>query len=273
MIDTHAHYGDRRFEAELDKILHDCQAAGVKKIINSLYVGSITRADQSMLYLEDRSSLGLANAYMREKLMPYEWISFTVGVHPNSVGENHPIWPKELRKMAAEERVVAIGETGLDYYYDNTLETKDLQIHWFREHIKIAEETALPLVLHMRDVGYDGVQILKEYSLLDSGDVHCFTGDWDMAKAYLDLGLYLGVGGKITRPGSEELREVVKRMPLDRMLLETDAPFVKPAGCTAKFNTSMELPKVVQAIAEIRGLSYDEVVHMTDENAKRLFRL
>lgn len=273
MIDTHAHYGDSRFEPELDELLEKCHRAGVEKIINSLFIGNTKKIENPLLQTEKDSAMWKANEKMREKLLPYEWIYFTVGIHPNSVSENHPNWVEELQKMAAEERVIAIGETGLDYHYNDSEDTKMLQNLWFRKHVELAEETSLPLVLHMRDVGYDGVQILRDYTLSDSGDVHCFTGDWDLAKAYLDMGLYLGLGGKITRPENEELRDVVKRMPADRMLLETDAPFVRPAGCTAKYNTSLELPKVIQAIAEVRNMSFEDVIRVTTENAKRLFRL
>lgn len=258
MIDTHTHYDHELFNTTREKILTDCHNSGIEYMINAA------------ISFE-------TNKTMREKLSKYPWISYGIGIHPSCVGETDEVrdamWECEIRKMADESGVVAIGETGLDYHNKNRDEVNPRQTFWFKKLLSIAEEKKLPVILHIREADEDGMEILKEFSLNDSGVVHCFKSDWKAAQFYLDKGLYLGIGGAVTHPKNIALRDAVQKIPLDRIVLETDAPYVKPLNCQSEVNTSLELPKVVQVLSELKGISCEEIIGKTTENAKRLFQL
>lgn len=258
MIDTHVHYDHNSFNKTREHLLEECQNAGIDWMVNA--------------------SIGFETNYtMREKLDKYPWIYYGIGIHPSRVGlpdlETDALWEEKIRTMTTAPRVVAIGETGLDYHHGKDDLIIEHQIYWFRKLLSIADENNLPLILHIREADLDAIEILKEYPLKDSGVVHCFNSGWNVAQFYLQKGLYLGLGGAITYPEKAELRDAVQKIPLERILLETDAPYVKPVDCQSTLNTSLELPKVVQAICELKGLSKEEVIQATTENAKRLFRI
>ncbi len=257
MIDSHAHYDYIKFDGDRDLILNACKEAGIDFIINP----AITME---------------SNDDMRKKLKEYPWIYYAIGLHPKRLGEwdnekNH-MWRQTLMRCVEDPKVIAIGEAGLDYSYELTEIQKIQQKYWFRCLLDLAEIKDLPLILHIRDAHEDAISILREYPLKQSGVVHCFAGDLETACIYVEeLGLYLGIGGKVTYPTEEALREAVEHIPLERILLETDAPFVKPKDCKGKRNTSLNLPEVVKAIAQLKGISEEKVVEVTTKNVQNLF--
>ncbi len=259
MIDSHAHYDYVKFDGDRDKILDACKTAGIDGVLNP----AIT--------IE-------SNFQMRKKLERYDWIYYAVGIHPKRLGEwdskKNCFWHDILENCVNEKHVVAIGELGLDYSQNPSDAEKLQQEYWFRSLLDLGKLKKLPLVLHIRDAHEDAISILREYPLEQSGVVHCFCGDLETARIYVEeLGLYLGIGGKVTYPTEEALRHAVTHIPLERILLETDAPFVKPKDCVGKRNTSLNLPVIVKEIAQLKGISEEEVVAVTMKNTKDLFQI
>lgn len=206
---------------------------------------------------------------MRALVEPYPQVSVSVGVHPNEVNRHEPE-VEELVALAADPRNVAIGETGLDYYRSEG----DLawQHQRFRNHIAAAKACGKPLIIHTREARADTLRILREEGARDVGGVlHCFTEDWDMASQALDLGFYISFSGIITFPGSDELRQVAARLPLDRMLIETDSPYLTPVPHRGRPNEPKYVTHVAQRIAELRSLEADTLVSATHDNFQRLF--
>lgn len=258
MIDTHAHYDHKRFDKNRHSLLSTFAEASIAAVINP-----------AMSFA--------SNAKMREELKPYPWIYYGAGIHPNWVCEGDPDEDEnraqQLRVFARDCRTVAIGETGLDYYRVTEPAQQRRQKDWFCRQIFLAKEQKLPLILHIRDADRDAVSILRTHAVSCTGVVHCFRGDFAAAKAYFDLGFLIGIGGSIAFPEETGFREAVKQIPMESILLETDAPFVRPRGYGGKSNTSMSLPIVVQEIAALKGCSGEDVVKMTTNNAVRLFHI
>lgn len=206
---------------------------------------------------------------MRALVEPYPQVSVSVGVHPNEVNRHEPE-VEELVALAADPRNVAIGETGLDYYRSEG----DLawQHQRFRNHIAAAKACGKPLIIHTREARADTIRILREEGAREVGGVlHCFTEDWDMASQALDLGFYISFSGIITFAGADELRQVATRLPLDRMLIETDSPYLTPVPHRGRPNEPKYVTHVAQCIAELRGLETDKLVSATYDNFLRLF--
>ncbi len=206
---------------------------------------------------------------MRALVAPYPQVSFSVGVHPN---ERPGALPEtgELLPLAGDPRVVAIGETGLDYYRSNG----DLgwQQERFRRHIAAARACAKPLIIHSRDAAADTLRILGEEGAQEVGGVlHCFTDTWETAEAAMDLGFYISFSGIVTFETAEELREVARRVPLDRLLIETDCPYLTPAPHRGRPNEPRYVARVAEVIAELRGLTPEAVARASGENFYRLF--
>lgn len=206
---------------------------------------------------------------MRALVEPYAQVSLSVGVHPNERPGAVPD-PAELLALAADPRVVAIGETGLDYYRSEG----DLawQQERFRRHIRVARACAKPLIIHSRDAAADTLRILGEEGAEAVGGVlHCFTDTWDTAKAAMGLGFYISFSGIVTYETAPELREVARRVPLDRLLIETDCPYLTPAPYRGRPNEPRFVARVAEVIAELRGLAPEAVARATGENFYRLF--
>lgn len=201
---------------------------------------------------------------------PFEDISISVGVHPNDKEREEPA-PETLVKMANHEKNVAIGETGLDYYRgEGDLEWQRSR---FRRHIRAARTSAKPLIIHTRAAREDTISIMKEEKARDAGGVmHCFTEDWEMARKALDMGFYISFSGIITFKTADELREVAKHVPLDRLLIETDAPYLAPVPKRGKPNVPAYVTYVAACIADIRGMDRDQVEETTTANFFRLFK-
>jgi len=252
IIDTHAHYDDEAFDEDRDTLLREMKDAGVTAIVNAA------------ASLKSTASTG-------RLVEQYPFVYGMAGVHPDEVGELNEETFSWLKKAAQKDKIIAIGEIGLDYYWDK--EQHDQQKYWFVRQLQLARELGLPVVVHSREAAQDTLDIVKEYASDLICDIHCFSYGVEMAREYLNRGHYLGVGGVVTFKNGRKLKEVVEYMPLDRLLLETDCPYLAPVPYRGKRNSSLYLPHVVDAIAQIKGVSPEKVVEVTCDNAKRFYRL
>lgn len=255
IFDSHCHIDTEKFDRDRAAVIDRAHESGVRRMI---VIGAGSGVDAC------RRGVGLA------KEVDQMWAS--VGIHPHNAGTAEPWMMEVIEELCAEPEVVAIGETGLDYYY--TYSTPQEQQKSFREFIRLALKVDLPLILHVRDAHEDARRILDEEGAAKVGGVvHCFTGTPDDAEKYVEMGFHLGIPGIVTfrRPGS--LPKVVEDTPLDRILVETDSPFLAPTPYRGKRNEPAYVVHVVEKIAEIRELPVDEVARITTENTNRLFGL
>ena len=251
--DTHAHLNHERFRDDLAAVADRARRAGVTRVVNVGYDLESSRA-----------ALQLARAHADM------WA--TCGVHPHDAARLAPGDVEQLKALAREQRVVAIGETGLDFYRD--LSPREVQARVFRALIAVALGLELPLVIHVRDAHEEALRIVEGEGAGRVGGVfHCFSGDWSAAQRCLEAGFHIGVDGPVTYPRSEELRDVVAHVPLDRLLLETDCPYLPPQSRRGKRNEPGLLPEIAQGVAEVRGLSVGAVAEATTANADGLFVL
>ncbi|MEW6183876.1 MAG: TatD family hydrolase [Bacillota bacterium] len=250
LIDTHCHLNDRLFDKDRLAVLQNAGAAGVEKIIN---VG----------YDIDSSEEGaaLADSFLG--------IYAVVGVHPHDAANVPQDYLERLKRLARKTKVLAIGEIGLDFYRD--LSPRVIQQKVFTEQLGLACEAGLPVVIHCRDALTAVYDILFREAMKLSGVMHCFSGNWEEAERFLALGFYISIAGPVTFAKNGKLAEVVRRAPLERLLLETDAPYLAPAPHRGKRNEPAYLVHTARRTAEIRGLSLDAVAAATAENARRLF--
>jgi TatD DNase family protein len=254
LIDTHAHLDDRRLRGDWDNVLSRAKAAGVVQMIA---IGT-TAADSSDVLELARTQRG---------------ISAAVGIHPNeAAGATEADWAA-IVDLAARPGVVAIGETGLDRYWDRT--PFAMQQDWFGRHLELAHRLGLPIVIHGRDCAGDLIDQMRALGRAVAGVQHSFTGTWDDALAFLDLGLHLSFAGMVTYTNKslDDLRDVAARVPLDRLLVETDSPYLSPHPFRGKTNEPARVAVTARRLAEIRRLPPDELARITTENARRLFRL
>ena len=253
IFDTHAHYDDEDFDADRYELLESMKEHGVGTIVN---IGASMRSCKTTLALAEK----------------YPFVYGTLGVHPSDCGnmtEEDLAW---IKAHAAHEKIVAIGEIGLDYYWDNV--ERDVQKKWFLRQLDVAKETGLPVVIHSRDAAQDTLEIMKaEHKDTTGGVIHCFSYGVEMAREYLNMDYYLGVGGVLTFKNGKKLKEVVEYAPMDKIVLETDCPYLSPVPLRGKRNSSLNLPYVVEAMAEIKGMTPEEVIRVTRENAERLYHL
>mgnify|MGYP001096733297 CR=1 FL=1 len=200
----------------------------------------------------------------------YDKVSYSCGVHPLHVGEDKQFTLADLESLASIERVVAIGETGLDYYYSK--DSIPMQHEYFAKHIEVANKLNKPLIVHTRDAREDTIAILKENGAdRCRGVLHCFTETWEMAKAAMDLNFYISISGIATFKNAVELQEVVRKLPLDRLLIETDSPYLAPVPKRGKQNQPAYVKHVAEFIAELKGVKLEELAEITTNNFKDLF--
>ena len=255
IFDSHAHYDDEQFDEDRDELLKSMHENGIERIVN---IG----ADLA----STRRSLALAEKY--------DFIWAAVGVHPSDVEGMTENDLEELRALSAHERCVAVGEIGLDYYWVKEPEKRAEQRHWFVRQMDLARETGLPIVIHSREAAKDTYDIMKaEDAGSIGGVVHCYSYSVEMARDFLNMGFYLGIGGVLTYKNSRVLKEVAAYAPLDRILLETDCPYLTPAPYRGKRNSSLYLPYVVSALSEIKGVSGAEIEAVTYANAMKMYRI
>lgn len=253
IIDTHVHYDDEAFQEDRDQLLKSLEDQGIEAVVN---IGASIRTSQNTL----------------ELVKEYPQIYGAVGVHPNETGELTEDLVKWLGEAAKEPKIVAIGEIGLDYYWEEP--DHETQKKWFVRQLKLARECNLPVVIHSRDAAKDTLDIMKaEHYPERSGVIHCFSYGVEIAREYLNMGYYLGIGGVLTFKNAKKLKEVVTYMPLEQIVLETDCPYLAPAPNRGKRNSSLNLPYVASAIAELKDISVEQVIEITNQNAKRLYRI
>ena len=255
LIDTHAHLTDPEYNADLGVVLKRASTAGVETVVT---IGTDLVDSEKAVAI----SQGCFQVYS------------CIGVHPNEVLK----WDKDsldvLRKTASSQKVVGIGETGLDYHYSPTQETIKKQEMVFRDQLRLAKELGLPLMIHTRDAHPETIQILKEEKAQEiSGIIHCYAGDWETAKQYLDLSFLISFGGIVTfGKKAASLQEVAKKIPLNSMVLETDCPWLAPEPHRGKRNEPAYVTHVAQKLAELKGLPFEEISNLTSLNASRIFK-
>ncbi|WP_028108435.1 TatD family hydrolase [Ferrimonas futtsuensis] len=251
LIDSHCH---------LDRLAEDANPESLRPVVERARAAGV----KEMLCVSV-SQKGYEP--MRRAAEPFEEVVFSCGVHPLDIKEGFDQgW---LRQHAQDARVVAVGETGLDYYYskDNIAD----QQRAFAEHIEVARELDKPVIVHTRDARTDTLEILRDGQGVE-GVLHCFTENWAMAKGALDLGLYISISGIVTFRNAEMLRDVVRQLPMDRLLVETDSPYLAPVPYRGKQNQPAYVREVAQYVADLKHCSYDELCRQTAENYRRLFR-
>jgi TatD DNase family protein len=251
-VDTHAHLDDESFAGEMEEVIERARAAGVDRVINIGY-----RPDSW------RTTLELAQRF--------SGVAYTLGLHPNHADEDaEPIW-SELRRLIKENRPVAIGEIGLDYYRDYA--PKATQLRVFDRQLDLAAEFGLPVVIHQRTAEDDVRAGLRSWTGSTPWILHSFDGSRDFAEEAAASGAYFGVGGLMTRAGSSELRSILAELPLDRLLLETDSPYLVPRGVKNRRNEPSNVPLIAATLAALRGLTVEEIAETTATNAGRVFGL
>lgn len=250
IFETHAHYDAEQFNEDRDELLKKLPSQGVATVVN---IGASLEGCQASIDLADK----------------YEHVYAAVGVHPDEVGALNMETFAWLREQYNHDKVVAVGEIGLDYYWDN--ESHDIQKKWFIEQLKLAKEKQLPVVIHSREATEDTLEIMKEYGRELSGVIHCFSGSVEVAREYVKMGYYLGIGGVVTFKNSRKLKEVVMDIPLEYLVLETDCPYLAPTPNRGKRNDSTQLEYVAKEIADLKDISYEEVITITRENGRKLY--
>ena len=253
IFDTHAHYDDERFDEDRDALLRSMKEAGIGNIVN---IGANMASSQR--------SLDLA--------AEYDFMYAAVGVHPSDCAELDDEKIEKLKEMSSFPKCVAIGEIGLDYYWPEP--EHDLQKKWFKRQIALAREVELPIIVHSRDAAADTVDILKSENAGEIGGVvHCFSYSKEVAEECVKMGFYIGIGGVLTFKNGRKMKEVAEAIPMERIILETDCPYLAPEPFRGKRNSSLYLPYVVSAMAQIKGISEEEVISITEANAREMYRL
>ena len=250
-FDSHAHYDDERFDEDREALIESLKSKGVDYIVNAA-------ADMKSCF----TSLELAHQY--------DFIFSSVGVHPHDVKDLTEKDIETMEKLAEDAKVVAVGEIGLDYYYDNS--PRDDQRKWFNRQLEMAKKLYLPVIIHSREASEETYDIIMA-SGVKEGVIHCFSGSLELAKEYVKRGFYIGVGGSLTFKNAKKTVRVVEGIELEHILIETDCPYLTPVPYRGERNDSSYLQFVVEKIAEIKGISVEEVAKITSENAKRLFRI
>ena len=250
IFDSHAHYDSHQFDEDREELMQIMEEQNIGTIVNSA-------ADWESL------------TEVVELAEKYPFVYAAVGLHPDEVKVLDEEKFSFLKEQCQKDKVVAIGEIGLDYYWDNT--PRDIQEKWFIRQLELARELDLPVIIHSRDAAEDTLRIMKQYGAGLRGVIHCFSYSKELANEYVKMGFYIGIGGVVTFKNGKKLKEIVKEIPLERILLETDCPYLAPVPYRGKRNSSLYLPYVVQEIAELRGITGEEVVEQTEKNGKTLF--
>lgn len=253
IFDTHAHYDDEAFDSDRDALLRGLPEAGIGRVVN------IAASPES---IDD--CLELAHKY--------DHVYCALGIHPEHCAEMTEDLLEEIREKFRDEKAVAVGEIGLDYYWPEP--DPEIQRYWFARQLQLAAEVNMPVVIHSREAAADTMRIMKEnHAERIGGVVHCYSYSAEMAAEFVKMGFYIGVGGVVTFKNARKLVEVTDRIPLEHLLLETDCPYLAPVPFRGKRNSSMYLPYVVAKIAEIKGVSEEEVIRVTERNAEKMYRL
>ena len=253
IFESHAHYDDDAFNEDREQLLNNMKENNIEYIVN---VGSSMKTCAQTLELINK----------------YDFMYGAIGVHPSDTAELNEEKFNKLRDMVDNNKVLAVGEIGLDYYWNEP--DRSVQKKWFEKQIYMAKEKNKPVIYHSREAAKDTLDIIKNTKASEVGGViHCFSYGVEMAREYLNLGYYIGIGGVVTFKNAKKLKEVVAYTPIDRILLETECPYLTPVPFRGKRNDSTKLHYVVEEIANIKQVSVDEVKQITMENAKIMYRL
>jgi len=253
LFDSHAHLDASKFDQDRDAVIKRAYDSGVKWIMNP-------GAD----YESSINAVKLAETY--------DFMYAAVGIHPHDAKTLDDMMLGLIKAMARKTKVKAIGEIGLDYHYD--FSPRDEQIYWFRKQLQLAKELKMPVIIHDREANNDVMNILKEENSFETGVLmHCFSGSAELARQYVKLGAYISIAGPVTFKNSRKLIEVVEMVPLDRLMIETDSPYLTPTPFRGKRNESAHVRYVAEKIAEIKGLTFEEVAEQTAINAKKYFNI
>lgn len=250
IFDTHAHYDDDSFDEDRFELLDEMFDSGVCGIINC---GCTVESSKTSIEFAEK----YANIYS------------AVGIHPQNAAEESSDAVEQIEKLASHKKVVAIGEIGLDYHYDYT--PKDMQLEWFEKQILLAKKLNLPVIVHDREAHADCVELILKHK--PRGVMHCFSGSVETAKQLTDIGFYIGLGGSVTFKNAKKPAEVAASLPLDKLLLETDCPYMTPVPFRGRRNNSALIAYTAEKIAELRGITAQEVINQATQNAYKLFNI
>lgn len=262
IFDTHAHYDDEAFDEDRKELLSGMKENGIGTIVN---VGASIESSRRTLAL----------------LKEYSFVYGAIGVHPSETDELNEELLEWLKNTCLEQsvkkggKVVAVGEIGLDYYWNDEDEPdREIQKKWFERQIEMAKEVKLPVVIHSREAAKDTWDIMKAHHAGENGGiVHCYSYSKELARDFLNMGFLFGIGGVLTFKNSKKLKEVVEYLPMENIVLETDCPYLAPVPNRGKRNSSLNIPYVIQAISEIKKIEEERVIEITEKNAKKLFGL
>ncbi len=253
IFESHAHYDDRRFDPDRKELLLSMEEHGIETIIN---VGSDLEGVNKTLALTEE----------------YPFVYGAVGIHPSEIGDLNEEVYEWMRERCSQPKVVAVGEIGLDYYWEKEDEARRNQRYWFCRQMELAREQELPVIIHSREAAEDTLKLVQGiHGEQIPGVIHCFSYSPEQAMEYIRMGYYIGIGGVITFKNARKLKETAAVIPLEHILLETDCPYLSPEPERGKRNSSLNLPYVAQVIAELRGITSEEVIAAARENARRLF--
>lgn len=253
IFESHAHYDDKAFDEDRDELLRSFSSEGIGTVIN---VGASLSSCRATLHL----------------VQEYPFVYGALGVHPSETHELSVESLAWLSESCSKEKIVAVGEIGLDYHWNEP--EPAVQKEWFCRQLELAREKKLPVIIHSREAAKDTLELMKERNAAEIGGViHCFSYAKEMAREYLNIGFYFGIGGVLTFKNAKKLAEAVSYIPLDRILLETDSPYLAPEPHRGSRNDSRNLIYVAEAVAQIKGVSTEDVIAATERNAQRLFHL
>lgn len=258
IFDTHAHYDDNDFDTDREELIGRLKEAGISYVVN---VGASLESTKTTLELAKK----------------YDFFYASAGVHPSDTGELNEenfLWLKELcsKENRVYNKVVAVGEIGLDYHWDEP--ERVVQKEWFARQIALAKEEKLPLIIHSRDAAQDTIDIMTSENAGEAGGIiHCFSYSKEIAKIFMDMGFSFGIGGVVTFKNAKKLKEAVEYIPMERIVIETDCPYLSPEPNRSKRNSSLNLPYVIRAISEIKNLPEEEVMKITYENAMKIYKI
>lgn len=253
IFDTHTHYDDEAFEEDRDALISSLSAKNVGLVVN---VGASLSSCRETLRMAEK----------------YPFVYGAIGVHPSETAELNEDNFLQLSEMAKHAKCVAVGEIGLDYYWPEP--DRETQKFWFKRQLGLARELNLPVVIHSRDAANDTITVMKDMHAEEIGGViHCFSYTRETAEVFLKMGFYIGIGGVVTFKNARKIKEAVEVIPLERIVLETDCPYLAPVPFRGERNSSLNLPYVIEEIARIKQVSPNEVEEITWENAHKLYRL
>lgn len=251
LFDTHAHLNDERFGTDRDELINSLTEKG--------------------LYAYCEIGYDMESSYRAQELASqYSFVYCAVGVHPHDTKDMKEDDIPALRELLARDKVAALGEIGLDYYYDNS--ERDVQRQWFARQLDLAKQMNMPVVIHSRDAMNDTINILKEYGNGD-GIIHCYSGSKESARILLDMGYYISFAGPVTFKNASSLLEVAAYVPDDRILIETDSPYLAPVPYRGKRNCPLYVEEVARKLSELRGVDFDKIAELTLNNAKKVYRI